>query len=69
MDFPMYIKKKLHLDPIVNTTGGPTYNLAKHLAHKLKPFVGNTNFFMKYSTSFVIAIKDFTRMLFLCVLM
>ena len=47
------------LRPIVNTIGSPTYNLArsstynlaKYLAKLLKPLVGKTNSFVKYSAT------------------
>lgn len=47
------------LRPIVNTIGGLTYLLAKYLAMKLKPLVGNTDSFVKDSASFVNELKDF----------
>jgi hypothetical protein len=46
------------LRPIVNTIGNPTYQLAKYLAHKLKPLVDNTISFFKDSSFFVNKIKN-----------
>lgn len=39
---PKIHKEEIPLRPIVNMINGPTYHLAKHLAKKLKPLVGNT---------------------------
>ena len=44
--------------PIVDTIGSPTYRLAKYLANKLNPLVGNTSSFVKYSSFFVEKIKN-----------
>ena len=38
--------------------GSPTYNLAQHLAHILKPLVGNTSHNVFNSATFVDEIKD-----------
>lgn len=54
----IYSLPKIHKDgaPLrstINTFGGSTYNLAKHLTCNHKPFVGKTNSFIKDSTIFV----------------
>lgn len=59
----IYVALKIHKEgvpirPIVNTIGGPTYQLEKYLAKKLKPMVGNTNSFVKDCTHFINEIKD-----------
>ena len=50
---PKIHKNGTPLRPIVNTIGSPTYKLAKYLAILLKPLVGQTNSFVKDSTSWV----------------
>lgn len=55
---PKIHKEGIPLRPIVNTIGGPTYHLAKHLAKKPKPLVGNTDSFVKDSTQFIAEIKN-----------
>jgi hypothetical protein len=55
---PKIHKEGAPLRPIVNTIGSPTYQLAKYLANKLKPLVGNTSSFVKDSSFFVNKIKN-----------
>ena len=50
---PKIPKPGAPLRPIVNTIGGPSYHMAKFLAQKLKPLVGKTDSFVKYSPSFI----------------
>lgn len=54
---PKIHKEGAPLRPIVNTIGGPTYLVAKYLALKLRPLVGLTKSFVKYSASFVEELK------------
>ena len=46
---PKIHKLGIPLCPIVDTRGSPTYRLAKFLANKLNPLVGNTSSFIKDS--------------------
>jgi hypothetical protein len=55
---PKIHKEGAPLRPIVNTISSPTYQLAKYLANKLKPLVGNTSSFVKDSSFFVNKIKN-----------
>ena len=55
---PKIHKEELTLRSNVNTIGSPTYLLAKFLAKKLLPLIGNTSSFVKNSTSFVDWVKD-----------
>ena len=50
---PKIHKQSAPLRPIVNTIGSPIYNLAKFLAERLKPLIGNTFSYVKYSTHLV----------------
>ena len=54
---PNIHKPDIPLRPIVDTIGSPTYRLAKFLAEKLKPLVGNTSSFIKDSSYFIEKIK------------
>eukprot|EP00253_Pinus_taeda_P030797 PITA_30797 len=54
---PKVHKEGVPLRPIVNTIGGPTYLLAKFLAAKLRPLVGQTESFVKDSASFIDDLK------------
>ena len=54
---PKIHKDGVPLRPIVNTIGGPTYLLAKFLAAKLRPLVGQTESFVKDSASFIEDLK------------
>jgi hypothetical protein len=56
---PKIHKEGAPLRPILNTINNPTYQLAKYLAHKLKPLVDNTSSFVKDSSFFVNKIKNF----------
>lgn len=58
----IYGLSKIHKDgvplrPIVETIGLSMYKLAKFLARKLKPLVGNIDTYIKYSSSFIEKIK------------
>ena len=55
---PKIHKLGIPLGPIVDTRGSPTYRLAKFLANKLNPLVGNTSSFIKDSPFFIKKIKD-----------
>ena len=55
---PKIHKEGVPLRPIVTTISGPTYLLAKYLARKLKPLVGQTDSFVKDSASFVHKLKS-----------
>ena len=57
-DLPKTQKTGIPLRPIVNTIGSPTYDLAKHLAKALKPLVGKTFSFIKYSSELVSKMKE-----------
>ena len=59
MAFRRFINLVLPLRPIVSTISRPTYHLAKFLAQNLKPLVGRTDSFVKYSASFIQEWKDF----------
>ena len=54
MAYQRYTNQASH----VNTIGSPTYDLAKHLAKILKPLVGKTFSFIKYSSQLVSKMKD-----------
>jgi len=54
---PKIHKKKVHLRPIVNTIGSPTYELAKYVA-SISPLVGKTSSYIKDSNQFVKYIKN-----------
>ena len=55
---PKIHKQGIHLRPIVNTIGSPTYNLVKYVVEKLKPLVGNTFSYVKDSTHLARMMKD-----------
>lgn len=54
---PKIHKEGVPIRPIVNTIDGPTYHLAKYLAKKRKPLLGNTSSFVKVSNHFINEIK------------
>ena len=56
-DLPKLHKEGVPLQPIVNTIGSPTYELAKYVAKILGPLVGNTESFIKDLSEFVKLIK------------
>lgn len=58
-DLPKIHKEATPLRLIVNTIGGPSYLLTKHLALRLKRLVGNIDSSLKNSYSFINEIKDF----------
>jgi len=47
----------VHVRPIVNTIGSPTYELAKYVASILTPIVGKTSSYIKDSNQYVEFIK------------
>ena len=57
-ELPKIHKMGSPLQPIVDTISSPTYRLAKFLAKKLKPLVGNKISFIKDSSFFIEKIKD-----------
>ena len=54
---PKIHKEGVPFRSIVNTIGSATYQLAKFLAKTLKPLVGHTFSFIKYSSHFINSIK------------
>jgi len=55
---PKVQKEGIPIRHIVNTIGGHTYNIAKYLAKKLRPLVGNIESFVKYSSHFINEINN-----------
>ncbi|XP_035433679.2 uncharacterized protein LOC118265073 [Spodoptera frugiperda] len=57
-DSPIMRVEKILLQPIVRQINSPTYNLARHVAQVLQPFVEQSANFVKDSRHFVEIIKD-----------